>query len=97
MEPGEIGGFAGMGPGHPGHPGNLPPGHPHHVQLAPYQEHFDPTGLPPHPVFPACGEYQHCHDQVAAVLVVAGGLDDGGDYDPPSPDSWIGESGAYPP
>jgi len=80
MEPGEIGGFAGMGPGHPGHPGNLPPGHPHHVQLAPYQEHFDPTGLPPHPVFPACG-----------------GLDDGGDYDPPSPDSWIGESGAYPP
>ena len=57
MEPGEIGGFAGMGPGHPGHPGSLPPGHPHaHAQLAPYQEHFDPTGLPAHPVFPNCGK-----------------------------------------
>merc|ERR1719220_1565236 len=26
-----------------------------------------------------------------------GGMDDTGEYDPPSPDSWIGESGTYPP
>ena len=26
-----------------------------------------------------------------------GGMDDTGEYDPPSPDSWIGESGSYPP
>ena len=54
MESGDIGGFTGIGPGHPG---ALPPGHPHHAQLQPYEDHFDPSGLPPHPVFPNCGKH----------------------------------------
>lgn len=61
---------------------------PHGIhQMTSYPEHFDqgslPAGLPPppHTVFPQCG-----------------GLDDGGEFgEPPSPDSWIGEGGAYPP
>ena len=28
--------------------------------------------------------------------ILSGGIDDSGEYDPPSPDSWIGE-GSYPP
>ena len=31
------------------------------------------------------------------VIQFVGGMDDTGEYDPPSPDSWIGESGSYPP
>ena len=27
----------------------------------------------------------------------SGGMDDSGEYDPPSPDSWIGEGAPYPP
>merc|ERR1712241_1638221 len=63
------------------HPGPHPPIHP---QMAPYPgEHFDPAGLPPAGPHP--------------VFPPQCGVDEGGDCEPPSPDSWVGESGAYPP
>merc|ERR1712130_914177 len=56
-------------------------GHPHPGPGLPHYSEHFDQSLQSHPVFPNCG----------------GGMDDSGEYDPPSPDSWIGESGSYPP
>ena len=106
LEPGE-GNFPHPGPHPPIHPQvqlakmYLPDSVAHGIsQMAPYPgEHFDPAGLPPagaHPVFPPqCGRCSSVSLFVDRAFCP--GVEEGGDYEPPSPDSWVGETGAYPP
>ena len=95
MDTADMPGFTGL-PGHHGHPGGLPPGHPHHPPLPHYQDHYDQPALPPHQGFANCGESLEMI-ATGAIASASGGIDETADYDPPSPDSWIGESGSYPP
>ena len=108
LEAGE-GNFPHPGPHPPIHPQvqlakmHLPDSVAHGIsQMAPYPgEHFDPAGLPPagpHPVFPPqCGGFIVSFNGRPFLIIFFAGVDEGGDYEPPSPDSWVGESGAYPP
>ena len=96
MDTPDMPGFTGL-PGHHGHPGGLPGGHPHHPPLTHYPDHYDQPPLPPHPGFANCGESRDSQISHGAHYPSLGGMEDTADYDPPSPDSWIGESGSYPP
>ena len=100
-------GFTGLAGGH--HALGPAPGLPHHggpaLGPAPGHAHYpgdhydQPPPLPPHPVFSNCGEPRCWNKQKPFPIYVhcAGGMDDSAEYDPPSPDSWIGEAAPYPP
>ena len=94
-------------PDMPGYVPGLAPGGPHghgplpHPHPGLYPDHYDQAGpgLPPHPVFTSCGQFvliRNCGIN-SNLPSFSGGMDDSGEYDPPSPDSWIGEGAPYPP